>query len=296
VSNGKIIIGYDERASARDALALGRELADVSGDRLLLISVFPYDATAMGAELFERFLAEDGERVFAPVRDELGDLIETRAVGKDSAARALHEIAEDEQASMVVVGSTERGAVGRVMPGSVGERLLQGAPCPVAVAPRGFAEREGRSLQRLAVAFDGSRQSWAALAFARELAARTRASVDLVGVLSPWGTNAPLAFRFAELGEIADLDEVDETRKEELRRRLGDGMQELPGEVRGREVLLTGNPADELSRWAADEQNNLLVVGSRGYGPVKRVLLGGVSSKLARNAPAPLLVVSRAER
>jgi nucleotide-binding universal stress UspA family protein len=58
--------------------------------------------------------------------------------------------------------------------------------------------------------------------------------------------------------------------------------------------LLFGEVVDELSM-VADRGVDLLVCGSRGYGPVRRVLLGTVSSALVRQAPVPTLVVPRAD-
>ena len=59
--------------------------------------------------------------------------------GGPSPARVLHDAAVELNACLVVVGSTRRGRVGRVMPGSTAERLLHGAPCPVAVTPAELA-------------------------------------------------------------------------------------------------------------------------------------------------------------
>jgi nucleotide-binding universal stress UspA family protein len=292
----RIVVGYDGRDPARDALALAMQFADVSGNRVLLVAVFPYTQRLIGGLGYEQLLAADAKRVFEPIEEEFGTRVETRAIGGHSPARVLHDVAEAETASMLVVGSSERGPIGRVVPGSVGERLLHGAPCPVAVAPRGFADRERRSLQHFAVAFDGSRQSWAALAFAGDLAGPAHAHVDLVGVLVPWSPPGPAAFRYAELSEMVDLDEVDRERRADLEKRLDNALGELPEPVRGHAVLLSGDAADELSIWAAREQIDLLLCGSRGYGPLHRVLTGGVSAALARQAPTALVVVPRADR
>jgi nucleotide-binding universal stress UspA family protein len=293
VSGGRIVIGYNESDEARDALALGRELAEVTDASVLLVAAFPYDSTRIGVEAANEFLEADRRRVFAGIEEELGVPAETRAVGDRSPARALHDVAEAEAASMLVVGSTHRGPIGRVLFGGVGERLLHGAPCPIAVAPRGFAGRSGRSLQRFAVAFDGSPESRRALRHAGELAAKTRARTDVVAVLEPWGTGTPAVYRAAELSEIADIDALDRRRDEEMEARLRDALAELPEPVRGTTVLLHGDPAHEIAGWAEREELDLLVVGSRGYGPAKRVLLGGVSAVLARSAPCPLVVVPR---
>ena len=59
-------------------------------------------------------------------------------------------------------------------------------------------------------------------------------------------------------------------------------------------VSLTGDPSDQLANAAAEL--DVMVVGSRGYGPMRHALLGSVSAKLMRNCPAPLLVVPRGAR
>lgn len=290
---GEIVIGYNDREEAHDALALGRLLSRATGEGMLLVAAFPYDDLMMADELLSRYLAEDAERLFGELAHD--DSLDTRAVGDHSPARALHDVAEEVGASIVVVGSSHRGALGRVLPGSVGERLLSVAPCPVAVAPRGFAgEREPR-LRELGVAFDGSPESWAALALARDLAADAGAKVRLAAVLEGFGSEA-LAFRFAELSEIANVEEVDESRRRKLQEQLDQGLAELPEELRGATTMLEGEPGEELVRLAEHEELDLLVTGSRGYGPLRRVLLGSISAKLVRDAGCPVVVVPRQGR
>jgi nucleotide-binding universal stress UspA family protein len=66
----------------------------------------------------------------------------------------------------------------------------------------------------------------------------------------------------------------------------------LPAEVRATGELLEGEVVEALS--ALDDRDvDVLVCGSRGYGPVRRVLLGGVSSRLIRRAGCPIVVVPR---
>ena len=90
-------------------------------------------------------------------------------VGGRSAARALYEYAEDQNADLIVVGSSHRGKLGRILPGSVGESLLRGAPCAVAVAPRGFARREHAGFGLIGIAYDGSEEADLALKQAERL-------------------------------------------------------------------------------------------------------------------------------
>ena len=75
------------------------------------------------------------------------------------AAMALQRAAEQQRADLIVLGSSHRGAVGRVLVGSVTEETLHGAPCPVAVAPVGFhrSPKDPR-LGEIAVAYDDERR------------------------------------------------------------------------------------------------------------------------------------------
>jgi nucleotide-binding universal stress UspA family protein len=101
-------------------------------------------------------------------------------------ARVLHDLAEREEASLIVFGSSRRGHVGRVLPSAVTDRLLHGAPCPVAVAPRGFSFADADGGPRLVgVAFTDTPDGRAALARACILAARARGLVRVLTVTEP---------------------------------------------------------------------------------------------------------------
>lgn len=281
-----VLVGFDSRPEAADALALGRALAELSGATLLLATVLPYGPTpALGRETFERWLAEDSKQLFDPVLPELEGLdSRVYALGGGSPARKLHELAEDQQVDLIVVGSTHRGALGRVLPGSVGERLLNGAPCAVAIAPRGFADREHFGLGVIGVAYDGTEESKLALAEAERLAGELGASLRLIGVV-PHVRVIPSRIGHTTVG-YADV----------LRRHFRDvldlGASRLPDAETVETMLEEGDPAAALA--ARGVELDLLVMGSRGYGPLRRVLLGGVSAEVMRTAPCPVIVVPRA--
>ena len=77
-----------------------------------------------------------------------------------------------------------------------------------------------------------------------------------------------------------------------LRDRLREELEALDDSVEVEELILGGNPATQLA--GAASETDLLVVGSRGYGPLRRALVGGVSNRLMRASPAPVLIVPRA--
>jgi nucleotide-binding universal stress UspA family protein len=93
-----------------------------------------------------------------------------------------------------------------------------------------------------------------------------------------------------------DHEEAFRSMKEHLEHELARALDSLPRELRASGSVLSGDAAELLAS-KAEEGMDVLVAGSRGYGPARRVLIGSVSSKLARSCPCPLLVVPRtAER
>jgi len=183
--------------------------------------------------------------------------VKIRAIPSDSAARVLSEVAEAEQADLVVVGSSRRSALGRLLPGTTAERLLHDAPCPVAVAPRGYS---GGDIRRVGVAYDGSPEADAALRAAESFAVERGVALTVYCVVeSPAAT--------------------------ERARDLLEG-------VRPEWLLLQGMPADEIAARAYGVVD-LLFVGSHGHGPLRRVLLGNVSGALVRAAGCPVVVTPR---
>lgn len=275
----KIIVGYDSRPEGRDALKLGHQLAELSHAKLLLSSVFPYHRQPIGEEAFEQALREDGERLFSPVLDELdGNAVETFALGDQAPAEALKQLADQEQADLIVLGSTHRGRFGRVLPGSTAQRLLTDAGCAVAIAPRGFAgSADGCGLRVIAAAFDGSLESRAALRLATELAQRESASLRVIAV------NSPPPRSYGYLPTEPSLRDV-------YRDSLNKAIASLPPEVRPLGQLLDGDPAEILVE-QVELGVDLLVMGCHGRGPLGRVVLGSVASKVLDGSACPVLLV-----
>src|SRR5215211_854393 len=115
----KILIGVDGSERSEDAVAFGRALALAAGAPLILTSAHRSDPLRPGAQAHEIFLREDAERTLARLAVELDDVddVELRPlVVNMSPAHALQEIAEQEHAGIIVVGSSHTGRLGRVLP------------------------------------------------------------------------------------------------------------------------------------------------------------------------------------
>lgn len=211
-----------------------------------------------------------------------GDL-KVVSVEKGSPADALQALAESGEADLIVLGSTHHAAFGSVAPGSVAEHLLHGARCRLMIAPKGYAEEDHSQdrLRVLAVGYDGMAESQAALDEGARLAAKFHASMKVVGVATP--IPAMGAAAAAQTGAEAGPD---------FQSRLHAAVAELPPELRALPVFEHGDPVQKLLK-ACESGVDLLVLGSRGFGPVMRLLIGSVSSRVIRAASCPVMVVPR---
>ena len=277
------MVGFDRSDQARDALKLGTTFADIFGAQLVVAVVnelHVFDSEMPGAEERAAYLAETLE-LAAKHLDGRG--FQGEAIS-GSVPQFLELIASHVSADVIVVGSTHRGGIGRVVPGSAGERLLAGAPCPIAIAPNGYAEHGAHQLKRIGVGVDSEEESKAALRLANGIATASDGSIRLIAVApllqyvtpGPVSKASPGYVRFAR-GHFA----------EELKRAKASSSPSL--EVT--EVLGEGDPAQVLCEQSS--HLDLLVLGSRGYGPLRRVFLGGVASKVIRGASCPVLITPR---
>ena len=291
VPDGPLVVGVDESERSRDALALGQQLAEDLPGGLMPVYVHTLeelDALMTGhhPEEVEELVAEHAKAKHAKVRAlaaEMG-ISEVHLRQATSPAAGLHDQAGESNAAIVVIGSSSRSGLGRVLPGGTAERLLSGAPVPVAVAPNSYARRKAAHAV-IGVGFDQSPESRKAVGWAAALASRRGASLRLFAVY------APLAFGNVSASGALGMQTVDEVLAKERQVESEELAEALSADVPTESHLFRGDPAKVLVEHS--QQLDLLVLGSRGYGPIKSVLLGSVSSYVIRNAYCPVLIVPR---
>jgi nucleotide-binding universal stress UspA family protein len=198
------------------------------------------------------------------------------SVSSPSPGRGLHQQAEEQKIDLLVVGSCERGAFGRAMLGDDTRAALNGAPCAVAVAARGYAEHP-TPIAKIGVAYNCTPESKDALTMARALANSDGGTVHVVEVVSI-ATYAYTGMVPVAVGEGIEV----------MLEQANKNMRELP-DVDAHAVY--GLPGEELA--AFGEEMDILIVGSRGYGPVRRLILGSTTDYLERNARCSLLALTR---
>ncbi len=285
-----IIVGVDDSPRSQDAIALARALALASGAEVIAICAFPYDDRPEAhfnlamRPLLQELADTTLERLCEPLVDDAH--VRRLAVADMSPARALERAAREHRADLIVVGSSHAASHARLHPGSTAERLLQGAPCAVALAPLGYRTRPHLQLERVTVAYDGAAEGARALSAGLLVARAAGAPLRVVRVFTPDWPIPPSMLSVP--GYVRLTPAAEQAAREELERTVA----ALPPDVWSEAVFLHGDPARQLAM--ESEVADLLVIGSRGYGPLKSVLLGGVSGPVARTAACPLLIVPHA--
>ena len=277
-----IVVGVDGREGGRDALSLAARLALLAGGELVAVRVLPFDyyASRAGSPPYASIAEPDAKRELAAELEQAGVTARAHVIGDTSPARALHRVAEQEHADVIVVGSTHHGIAGRVFAGDDAVGALHGSPCAVAVAPRGLASREWAPVQRIGVGYDGAPEAGQAFALAIALARDCGASIRVRSVVTP-----PVPY--ADFTPYDDdwTDRALAVAKVELAELVADVAVETVTEA------TVGTPVSELVALSADV--DLLVLGSRAWGPVRRIVLGSAAACLTRESHCPMLVLPR---
>ena len=284
-----LLIGVDGSPRAADAMAVAALLAPALDAEPALLYAHPYgelEGLLSGGE-DEQLVREVAETCARQAQAHLGGARTPRLtlVADRSPARALHAAAEDPDVTAIVVGSSRRGPVGRVLPGGVAHRLLSGAPCPVVVAPAGFTSRQPLGLGAVGAGFDGSAESSSALHTAAGLARANDGPLVVIAV------HSRIAFGHLPVAADQAATSVNQQIRSDLSRNVDEAVTGLGMEDQVTATLRDGDAATVLAE--ESERLDLLVLGSRGYGPLGSVLLGSVSSRLLSTSACPVMVVPR---
>jgi nucleotide-binding universal stress UspA family protein len=271
-----VFVGVDGRQGGRDAIALARQLASPEAGVTLAHVCGGSTAGGRFSSLAAPLELEDAERLLKRAIAEENLDADSAVVYESSVGRGLHQLTDERGADLLVVGSTRHALLGRIFMGDDCRAALNGSPCAVAVAARGYA-LSPHELLRLGVGYDDSPESAKALAAARALAKRYGSRIEVLWVIT-----------LPRVEEEAPIPADWERAIKDLEQQYSARLAEL-GDVEGH--VTYGGPREELAQFA--KQLDLLIVGSRSYGPVSRLIQGTVSGYLLSHASSSLLVLSR---
>jgi nucleotide-binding universal stress UspA family protein len=281
-----IVVGVDGSSASDAAIDWAMEEA-VSDDRPLhLVSAYAFsmaDTAPIAAPLWE-----DLERAAQKIVDEAAERVRakaptvhvTTAVRHAPASVAILEAAA--HAAVVVVGSRGHRPLRDALLGSTARQVAMHAPCPT-VLVRELGNRIPASPRRIVVGTDGSPTSEDALAYAFEQA--DERGTELMVVRAWWldlsgGRQMELASTTAE--------ELEDSYRAGLAAEVS-GLAERYPDVVVHQVVVRDEPAAALARLSAGA--DLVIVGSRGRGGFRSLLLGSVSHRVLQLADGPVVVV-----
>ena len=245
----------------------------------------PYGEIPVDARMFEEQrevaeaeLAKAGERARAG-----GLTVETTMKGGHP-AREILALADRAQADMLVIGTHGRGGVEHLLLGSVAEKIMRKAACPVLVVPPGAPGDSDALFSRILCPIDGSAASAHALTYALSLAQETDGHVTLLYVVEP----VPAAGEFGAL----DVEEYRRAGEAHARKVLHDAV---PDDVRTwcrlDERVATGKPSERILDAATTERADVIVMGVRGRGAIDLLAFGSTTNEVIRRAGCPVLAV-----
>jgi nucleotide-binding universal stress UspA family protein len=281
-----IVVGVDGSPGSDRAIEWAVQEAITRGAGLELVHAWTVPQTDLPAlapaerQAFEEEGRATLERAHAAAEDAEHAPGEVRSrLIEESAARAL--IAAGEHAEILVVGSRGRGGFAGLVLGSVSQHCASHAPCPVAVVPPSW---DARPHDRIVVGVDGSQPSYDALHWAVAEASARRAALDVVNAYH----YVPVVTPFGPAGVI-DPDELDKASHALLDEMVTGAVGGAGREVALELITSAAAPAQALLQVATGA--DLLVVGSRGRGGLRGLLLGSVSQQCMHHATCPVVVV-----
>jgi nucleotide-binding universal stress UspA family protein len=297
-----ILVGYDPRRADRTPVDFGAAMASVTGAPLVVLSVQSgISSVPFSADWHQHSTGQVDNELLADCHAAVEQLevdlqaknipVTCRVLQSTSAARALHEAAEKDDAGLLVVGSSRQSTRGRTLLGSTAVRLMHGSPCPVGVVPSEW-QRLNTWPSVIGVAYVDSPEGNEALRGAHALAVRAGAALRVITAVKL----TPEMYLEVEPRYVAgqtgkDLEDVEGEHRlhveKEVRRTVEAMYSDVPAEI----DVTVGDPADVLI--GASHHLDLLVCGSRAYGPLRSVLLGSISRRICAEAHCPVIVVPR---
>ena len=305
-----VLLGVDFSRDSKKAIRFLSEIQFSARSELFLFHV------ASGQEVFSLSRAMLGDlgklrektlvrvhRNLEKIREKFVDSrLTTQVVVKEgNPGKEILSFFDKKGIDLAVLGTRGNSGLKRFLLGSVSEWILQEAPCSVLIV-RGSARRAYGGM-RVLMATDGSADAQTALKFLNQLSFPPHSQIVLFHVVEPTDyTVVQDDYGLINLEASGKSDLIAASKG--IRTRLNQARQSLLKDAKKGlkhkhvkiEKIPTGFSAEEIIKAASRFSADLIVLGSRGLSGMKRTFLGSVSSKVARHAPCPVLIVRKASQ
>ena len=199
-------------------------------------------------------------------------------------ARGILDYAERQEVDLIVMGTHGRRGLGRLLLGSVAEKVVRLASVPVLTVCQTTEAGGARSIRRVLVPIDFSESTPSALTHAKELAAVYDARLDLLHVITE-----------IALPGVYGLEQVSVAEpgvQERVREAMTDLVEQNPGaEVPFTIHVLVGYPAHDIAEFATEHDIDLIVIATHGRTGLKRLFMGSVAENIVRQACCPVFTM-----
>jgi nucleotide-binding universal stress UspA family protein len=297
----RILCPVDFSDYSRRALDHAVAIARWYESTVTVLHVFcPVPVTTFGPGVFETFALPGADR--GQLLAETNRFIESEiapgmpieaAIREGNPAAEIFDQAVSMKADLLVIGTHGRSGFERLLLGSVTEKVLRKASCPVLTVPCRLPDAvpAGPVLyKRILCPVDFSESSLRALDYATSLAREADAQLTVLHVIS---------HEFESV--MADVVAPDEhttvadsrrRREDDIRRRLKDAVPDDVATYCTVEMMLThGKPSREILRVAAEQQTDLIVMGVQGRGAADLTFFGSTTQHVVREAACPVLTL-----
>jgi nucleotide-binding universal stress UspA family protein len=294
----QILIPTDFSPAAQHAQQWALRFAQSYGATLHLLHVvaeydpdwFGDDHTAMPiAQIRENRYreAKEGLAQLAPDPDATGIQVQHEIRHGMDVANAILTVGDEIDADLIVTGTHGREGLAHVLLGSVAEKVVRRARCPVLTVGTEAADQP--SIQRVLAPIDFSDPSKYALRLAKEVTATYSAQLDLLFVAEE--RTVPV-FSDTGIPRLNRLKMDPEIVKDSSR-----ALEQLSDSTDGPDVPARGHVAEgdvskQVVRFAETHDADLIIMATRGLSGLDRFFLGSVTQRVVRSAPCPVLTVN----
>jgi nucleotide-binding universal stress UspA family protein len=285
MSKNIIVAAFGDGEASRDAVALGIALARVEEAELVLAGIW---ASPLGAgdSLYEGVVRGQIERELGVLRELVPQDVHPRIAvrGATSVVRGLHRIVGGNHHDVLVFSAADLTRHGH---GNLALEAIHDAPCAVAVAPAGYAQQQHALGPDVAVAWVDSAEADAALEAGVRYTEHGGGTLRIVQVLA-----FPYRFSDQPWVDTSGTEHWLESARPEAEASLQLAVERVGGRVPVATELRDGYSGRELAE--ASRDCAMIVTGSRGYGAVRRLVLGSTTADLLREATVPVVTLPRA--
>jgi nucleotide-binding universal stress UspA family protein len=205
--------------------------------------------------------------------------------------------ATDLKAELLVMGTHGRSGFERLLLGSVTEKVLRKAPCPVLTVPRRHPDAVPATpvlFKQILCPVDFSDCSIQALHYAMSLAQEADAHLTVLHVMGDELEVTPDAYGAIIMNDLESLAEFRRRREDDARQRLKETVPATVSEYCSVETLVSsGKAGREIVRIATEQQTDLIVIGVQGRGAADLMFFGSTTNHVVREATCPVLTVRR---